>query len=384
MKCWKNIVLISLLWVNCTYAAGPNDDIPSDTIALDEVEITANRLLNFTTGSKIQRIPTTEIKTYNTSNLSELFSEITPMSIKSYGISGVSSVSLRGMSTKHTAVIWNGINLQSSMNGGVDMNSFPTFLIDEISIQHGGESALFGSGAVGGIIHLNSAPSFNQGLDISYTQHIGSFNNFFEGVKFNYSNSKLASSTRIYHLASKNDFEFVNTQQFGTPTVKQENSAENKYGILQSNALKIGTNQKISINIWAQSHYQEIPSMTTSSESEQNQNTDIVRLSAMYNINGKRSSWYSRFYYNYFAQVYKDPMLSLVSEMNTYTFLGELENKTALGDHLILNTGLNYVNDRVNTPNYGLDRYRNKTALYSSLKFYNTQKTFTAIGSVRE
>lgn len=384
MKLLKILLILLFAWNHCAFATDPIDDIPADTIALDEVEITANRLLNFTTGSKIQRLSTTELKSYSTTDLSELLAEITPISIKSYGMSGVSSVSLRGMSTKHTAVLWDGVNLQSTMNGGVDMNSFPTFLFDEISIQHGGESALFGSGAVGGIIHLNSVPNFDQGFDATYNQNIASFNTFFEGIKVNFSNSKLANSTRIYHSAAENDFEYINTQQFGNPKVKQENSAENKYGILQSNAFKLGTNQKITTNIWAQNHFQEIPSMTTSSESEQNQHTDIVRLSTMYNINGKRSSWYSRFYYNYFAQVYKDPMLSLVSEMATYSLLGELENKTSLGDHFILNTGLSYANDRVKTPNYGPDQYRNKTALYSSLKFFNSKKTFTAIGSIRE
>jgi outer membrane cobalamin receptor len=392
MNFLRKTVLIVLL-LSCKYSYSyditvdvPTDptDIPSDTIALEEIEITANRLLNFTAGSKIQRINSIDLETYSTSNLSELFSEITPISIKSYGVSGLSNISLRGMNTKHTAVLWNGANLQSSMNGGVDMNSFPTFLIDEISIQYGGSSALFGSGAIGGIIHLISAPQFEKGIDVSYSQNIGSFSNFFEGLKFNFSNSNLASSTRIYHSSGKNDFEFVNTQQFGKPTVKQENSAEYKYGILQSNALKIGTNQKISTNIWAQSHYQEIPSMTTSSVSEQNQYTDILRLSAMYNINRTKSSWYSRIYYNYFSQVYNDPLIDLISEMDTYSFLGELENKTSLGNHFILNTGLSYVNDQVKTPNYGTDKYRNKTALYSSLKLFNNENTFTTIVSIRD
>ena len=385
MNFLKKTVFIILLFVGkFSYSADEPTDLPSDTIDLAEIEITANRLLNFTTGSKVQRLNAANIETYSTSNLSELFSEITPISIKSYGISGLSNVSLRGMSTKHTAVLWNGVNLQSTMNGGVDMNSFPTFLIDEISIQYGGASALFGSGAIGGIIHLNSVPQFEKGLDVSYNQNFGSFNNFFEGVKLNYSNTKLASSTRIYHSSGENDFEFINTQQFGKPTVKQENSAEYKYGILQSNTFKIGNNQKISTNVWVQNHYQEIPAMTTSSASEQNQNTDIIRLSAMYNINGTKSSWYSRVYYNYFSQIYNDPLIKRISEMDTYSLLSELENKTSFGNHFILNSGLNYVYDLVKTPNYGTNKYRNKTAMFSSLKFFNSKNTFTTIVSLRD
>ena len=384
MKFLKNIPFILLLWGNCIYASDLPADIPTDTIALDEIEITANRLVNFTTGSKVQKINSSDIIPYNSSSLSELFSELTTLSVKSYGLTGLSNVSLRGMSSKHTAVLWNGFNLQSSMNGGVDMNSLPSFLIDEIDVQYGGASALFGSGAVGGIIHLNNKLKFENKFEIQYNQSVGSFNNYFEGMKFNYSNKKFATSTRIYHNSGKNDFEFVNTQQFGKPTVKQQNSGMTQYGILQSNSFKINNKQKISTNIWAQHHYLEIPSMITSSLSKQNQNTDILRLSAMWNINGEISSWYSRFYYNFESLVYKDPLMDLISEMDNYSIIGEIENKTSIGNNFLLNIGINNIYDKVKTPNYGTDQYRNRTALYSSLKFFNDSKTFAAILSLRE
>lgn len=384
MNFLKNIILLILLSSNYAFAYNLPDDEPIDTIALDEVEIVANRLANFTTGAKVQKITSSDLISYNTSSLSDLLSEITPISIKSYGITGLSNVSLRGMSSNHTAVLWNGFNLQNSMNGGTDMNTLPSFLIDEINIQYGGASALFGSGAVGGVIHLNNSLKFDSTLQVGYNQDYGSFNNFFEGLKFNYSNNSFASSTRIYHDYGKNDFEFINNQQFGKPTVKQDNSASKKYGIQQLNKFKISNNQTLTTNIWLQNYYREIPAMITSNSNAANENTELMRISAAWNKNGETASIYARAYYNYESLIYTDSLIDLVSELRNESLIGEIESKISLNDNFLLNIGINNTYDKASTTNYESDHYKNKTALYSSLKYFNNLKTFATVLSIRE
>ncbi|OFX23455.1 MAG: hypothetical protein A2041_01720 [Bacteroidetes bacterium GWA2_31_9b] len=384
MNYLKTVLVISLFWVNNTFAVSITPDEPIDTIAIDEIEITANRLVNFTNGAKIQKIEQSEIESFNSSNLSELFAQITPVSVKSYGVSGLSNISLRGMTSKHTAVLWNGFNLQNSMNGGHDMNCIPSFLIDEIDIQYGGSGALFGSGAVGGVIHLTSNLKLNEGIDIKLNQSYGSFDNFFEGLKFNISNSKIASSTRIYHKSGENDFEFVNSQQFGKPIVKQQNSSALQYGILQSNLFKLNEKHKIVTNIWAQSLYREVPAMMTSSNSLANEYSDLFRFSALWNRNNENSSWYARFYYNYEFLKYQDPLIDLISEMNNSSIVGEIENKFTIANNFIFNIGLNTTFEKVITKNYLKDSDRNRTALFTSIKYINNSNTFTTVLSFRE
>ena len=95
MKFLKSILFIILFAGKFVYAIGDNPiDIPSDTIALEEVEIIANKLVHFTAGAKIQKIKSTELNNYQSENLSSLLSEITGISIKSYGIVGLSNTSL--------------------------------------------------------------------------------------------------------------------------------------------------------------------------------------------------------------------------------------------------------------------------------------------------
>ncbi|HAN19451.1 MAG: hypothetical protein A2X13_02135 [Bacteroidetes bacterium GWC2_33_15] len=384
MNFLKTIVGISLFGISNAFGAVDVPDEPVDTIAIDEIEITANRLVNFTNGAKIQKIYQSEIIPYNSSNLSELFSQVTTVSVKSYGISGLSNISLRGMTSKHTAVLWNGFNLQNSMNGGHDMNCIPSFLIDEIDIQYGGSGALFGSGAVGGVIHLISSLKLNEGIDIRYNQSYGSFSNFFEGLKFNISNDKTASSTRIYHKSGENDFEFVNTQEFGKPKVKQQNSSALQYGILQSNLFRINENQKIITNIWAQSLYREVPAMMTNTNSLANEYSELFRFSTLWNRNTEFNSWFARVYLNYESLIYKDPLIGLISEMDNSSFVSEIENKFTISNNFIFNTGLNYNFEQVETQNYSKTNSRNRTALFTSIKYINNSNTFTSVLSFRE
>lgn len=384
MKYLKFIVLFFLI-INKTFAFNEDPiEIPSDTIELEAIEITANRLINFTAGAKVQYIPTDIIEEYNSSNLSELLSQITPISIKSYGLAGQSSVALRGMHSKHTAILWNGINLQNTMNGGFDMNSIPSFFIDNISIQHGGAGALFGSGAVGGVIHLNNQLKFEDKIELEYQQGIASFHNSFEGFKLNYSNHRFANSTKVFYKYGKNDFEYKNDQQFGHPIINQENAVSEQYGILQSNLFKINQKQKISTSIWAQKNYLEIPPRTTSASSQQKQESETLRIATIWNRNGEISSWFSRFYYDYESFVYSDPDINLVSEMDHYSIIGEIENKVSIKENFLLNIGLNYTFEKVMTDNYGIDRIRNRTAIYSSLKYFSSNEKFVSTISIRE
>ena len=381
----KEKIFALLFCLLCKYAISDKPtNLPIDTIALEAIEITANRLVNFTTGTKVERINTKKKLEFNSSSLSELLAHNSLLTIKSYGFSGISNVSLRGMNSKHTAVIWNGINLQNSMNGGFDMNSIPSFFIDNIDIQHGGSGALFGSGAIGGAIHLNNNLRFGKKLNIEYNQQIGSFDNYFEGLKVDATTNRFVNSTRIYHKYGRNDFLHKNTQKFGHPKEKQENAQKKQYGILQSNSFKINNKQKITTNLWTQQNYSEIPPMISNTISRQHQNTDLFRASAIWNRNGVTSSWFTRFYYNYEYLNYIDSVLQIDSKMQNENYLLEIENKTSIGDHILLNMGANNCYELVKTSNYNNHQYRNRTALYTSAKYYNTTKTFVSVLSLRE
>ncbi len=64
----------------------------------------------------------------------------------------------------HTAILWNGFNIQNAMLGQTDLSLLPAVFFDEVEIEYGGSSAVWGSGAVAGSIHLNNRAGFGRGL----------------------------------------------------------------------------------------------------------------------------------------------------------------------------------------------------------------------------
>ena len=49
-----------------------------------------------------------------------------------------------------------GVKINSSQNGLVDLSSFPVSELDNIEIVRGGTSALFGGNAIGGVVNLRT------------------------------------------------------------------------------------------------------------------------------------------------------------------------------------------------------------------------------------
>src|SRR6476469_9204389 len=91
---------------------------------------------------------------YNTTSVSDLLSNQSTVHIKSYGNGNIATTSLRGGSSYQTALLWNGLNIQNAMLGMPDLSIIPTLFFDNVTVEYGGGSALWGSGAVGGCIHL--------------------------------------------------------------------------------------------------------------------------------------------------------------------------------------------------------------------------------------
>lgn len=71
------------------------------------------------------------------------------------GIGNATSVFVRGGESKHTAVLVDGVRLDSqNVSGGANWNTIPLSQIDHIEIVRGPTSAVYGSDAVAGVIQI--------------------------------------------------------------------------------------------------------------------------------------------------------------------------------------------------------------------------------------
>jgi vitamin B12 transporter len=88
-------------------------------------------------------------------------------------VGATQTVSLRGSTSSQVLVLLDGIRLNSSRDGMVDLSSIPLELIDRIEIVRGGESALYGTSAIGGVVNIITKKAQKAALTLSITN--GSF-----------------------------------------------------------------------------------------------------------------------------------------------------------------------------------------------------------------
>lgn len=143
----------------------------------------------------------------NSTNISEVLRFQSPVYIKENGRGMVSSPSFRGTTAQQTAFVWNGININSLFLGQSDMNNIGLFTADNIRIKSGGGSVIYGSGAIGGTVHLDNSLSFNKGFTGNFFSEYGSFETFNSKLKAGFSTEKFSFNASGSFSSSENDYE---------------------------------------------------------------------------------------------------------------------------------------------------------------------------------
>ena len=87
----------------------------SDTIKIKEVTIT-EKYAPDNIGIKVTEIDSSIIQNYNSTSLAKILETGSPAFIKSYGPGRIATSSFRGAGSSHTQVLWNGININSTID----------------------------------------------------------------------------------------------------------------------------------------------------------------------------------------------------------------------------------------------------------------------------
>lgn len=183
---------------------------PKDTLQVEmrEVSVSADRINsnNFVKYNLHSFISFAEIDKFQPRLLSEVINNYSGIFIKDYGgLGGLKTVSLRGMNTNQNIIMINGIKLNSSQNMIVDLSKISPNTYKSIEVIKGGNSAIFGAGAMGGVINL-----INDVIDTSIYASIdyGSFNDFITSLGYEDNNSNIKSSGNISYLSSEGNYKF--------------------------------------------------------------------------------------------------------------------------------------------------------------------------------
>jgi len=167
---------------------------------------------------------------------------------KSYDhLAGIQIPSIRGSNPEQVLVLLDDMPLNGIQGGGVDLNNIPVSTLEQIEIVRGGHSAIYGSGAVGGLIHLITKTPFSdnkkkfgvrssigsfglQTADILYSDAVGELNYL---INFSHNQSQgdyTYTPSRLSEKLNRENNDFLGNHLFAKAQYKL--NAQNKLQFL--------------------------------------------------------------------------------------------------------------------------------------------------------
>lgn len=345
---------------------------------LQTVKISGTRYPQFFTGSKFLYLDSSHLNTFQNQSIAAVLAIKSPVFIKSYGPGMLATPSFRGGNANHTAIIWNGFNIQNPMSGQVDLNNLPSFLIDNIDIQFGSQSVLFGSGNIGGTIHLNSGVNQKVGSHFRVLLGKGSYGSHTAGIKYVMVRTKWQIEQKVFLENAENNFAYkpINAlyPQFGNavnpnslPTHYAENAQRKNIAWLQEFGFKINDKHKINARSWLQNNERNLPPTLHGANLNSWQKDETGKAMFEYIYKNKAYELQARYAYFIDALTFKN-----IQVKETYSLAS---SSTAFLDQFYLHKNIQWHGSVMLQQNKAQLReisnpwFQDKIALFSSIKF---------------
>lgn len=287
--------------------------------SLDSITISASSrqfsLSNrrFSPGTNAIRVSAESLARMQTSSLAEFIQQENAVYLKEYGRGMGAYISVRGTSSSHTTIAWNGQSLSIPTMGQADLSHIPLYFFDAMEIHIGGNSTLYGDGSIGGSIQLNTKPKWERGIHGDILLSAGSFSSFVQGATLRYSGKTTESRTSILHSSALNNYPFINNTSIGRPKEHLNNSAFDNYGLLQEVYKKFRDSSLLTATLLYQNFDREIqPSVSSNNRTESYESIYDKNLKLNIGYNGANGdfSYGARLSYAYDNQKYKEDIIA--------------------------------------------------------------------------
>ena len=245
--CKKSAFLVILLCIGIVESYSQSDSIVMDCNAPVSI-VRFNRNFPNSLSIHTDQLDTNLEKAFANYDLAEGLKLQNTIHVKSYG-TGLQSVAFRGTGAEHTAVSWNGVPLNSTLNGQVDFSLLPSFFVDDLFIDFGTGATGVGSGAVGGAVQTESGLNFRPHSEGSMILTLGSFGFRNNGFGYSWSNGKLSSKSRIFNQENLGNFKYKNKFKVGSPEERMEGNSASTYSAMQQIGYKTGKHV-FDLSVW--------------------------------------------------------------------------------------------------------------------------------------
>ncbi len=186
------------------------------TKTLDSVVVSAEKINLLERTPSGDALKKKELQALNTNSVGDAAKFLSGTIIKDYGgLGGVKTISVRGLSANHTAILYDGVNIFDNQSGQVDLGKYTLSSIESLSLANGQFTPSLPTAtslaSASSLSIQTEKPNLNDRktrTDISFSY--GSFNTFSSNVFFAYRLNKDNILTTYFDvLDSKGNYPFV-------------------------------------------------------------------------------------------------------------------------------------------------------------------------------
>ncbi|NNF57730.1 MAG: TonB-dependent receptor [Rhodothermaceae bacterium] len=208
-------------------AAAPLAAQPADSSAgradttLPDVTVTATRvpLPSRDAPARVTALGRRAVAATNATHVAELLEARAPLFVRRYGPSGLATVTLRGAGSSQTLLLLDGRPLTDPQLGAMDVSLLPTVLLESVEVLHGGGAALYGSDAVGGVVHLRAVQP-GEGPALRLTSEAGAWGQRRMGGLLSGRTGRWSGVVVAEGERADEDFQYPDRSLLGEPLVR--------------------------------------------------------------------------------------------------------------------------------------------------------------------
>ena len=256
--------------------------------------------------------------------------------VRGYGPAGLATLNLRGGSANQTAVLWEGIPINSPLLGLTDFSQMPLLPGTHIRASPGGDAALSGSQAINGVISLEIGRPSQNASTLSATAN--SAQNFTETGEVSITKKRSAFTLQLANTHALNHFRTLENSSSGFEHTYMRHAQLQNLTLAPSFWITLPKGWVLSGKNYASNQSQELPPAEGILWDDATQKAINFRSLWLVEKQANRHSFRFGGGYKFESYCYASPKLHLNSLTNIRTFFATASYGLRINAKLSLNT----------------------------------------------
>jgi vitamin B12 transporter len=375
MRCLFVCLLVTVVSNQYLYAQTSVDSLDEQNV----VHIRGYRYEDFSAGSKSITIDSAYLK-QNPGSLADVLSNQSSAYIKSYGVSSLASISIRGGSASQTQTTMNGMIMNSPTTGQVDYSAIPSFVFTNLRLQYGSQVSLMGSGAIGGSIHLSNETDFVKRKQFSISYQQASFGSMLPIISTRIGDSLQQLYAVVYYKQAANNIFYFNQGE-----KKQLDHAEQKQAGIYVDYSRRIKNHTLKYWVWYQQLDKQIPGTIAVPFSDAQQYDRNWKQGLQWMYSKRRTVIQSRVGYQLDKMNYQSDTSDIHSIISSQLVQAELEYRFQLTSNITFLAGTQSIFQQASSANFAEPTvHQNKIGFFLSANLKLLKKKLIIVPSIRK